>query len=48
MKAKGYLGNWINSGDNTLPSDCKDPLKCVLTLTPPDWLKKDIKRYGPA
>lgn len=44
MKKAGYLGEWINDGESPLPSDCKDPFKCVLTLIPPDWLKEELKQ----
>jgi len=42
MKSNGYLGDWVGSGDKPLPSDCKDPLNCVIDMTPPDWLKKEF------
>jgi hypothetical protein len=43
MKERDYLGTWTNSGETPLPSQCKDPLECVLTVTPPEWLDKEIK-----
>lgn len=42
MREAGYLGDWENSGEAPLPSQCKVPLKCVLTLTPPGWLQKEL------
>ena len=53
MKQKNYLGEWTNDGEARLPSDCRDPYECVLTFTPPDWLKQEFlkiqqKREMPA
>lgn len=42
MKQKNYLGEWSNSGEARLPSECLDPYECVLTLTPPEWLKNEF------
>jgi DNA-binding XRE family transcriptional regulator len=42
MKRQKYLGNWNHNGEKALPSDCKDPLNVMLTLEPPNWLKKDL------
>jgi transcriptional regulator with XRE-family HTH domain len=44
MKEHGFLGDWKSSGENPLPSKCQDPLKCILTLTPPYWLKKEFRK----
>lgn len=44
MKAHGYLGEWLNNGESSLPSSCKDPFNCTLTLTPPEWLSEEIKK----
>lgn len=46
MKDKGYLGNWTNNGERALPSECKEPLKCILTFIPPKWLEKEIKEIS--
>ncbi len=53
MKQKGYLGGWLNNGEYRLPSRCKDPYDCTLTLLPPEWLKQEFqkiehKREAPA
>jgi len=53
MKAKKYLGDWTNNGEKKFPSQCKDSYECVLTFTPPDWLKQEFlsienKREMPA
>jgi hypothetical protein len=42
MKGKNYLGEWSNDGDARFPSQCADPYECVLTLTPPEWLKQEF------
>lgn len=42
MKHKNYLGEWANDGEARLPSSCRDPYECVLTFTPPDWLKQEF------
>jgi len=42
MKHKNYLGNWTSDGEFRLPSDCRNPYECVLTFTPPDWLKQEF------
>ena len=42
MKQQKYLGNWSHEGKEDLPSKCKDPLNVMLTLEPPNWLKKDL------
>jgi DNA-binding XRE family transcriptional regulator len=42
MQERRYLGNWSHNGQNLLPSDCVKPLKCMLTLEPPNWLRKEI------
>jgi hypothetical protein len=43
MKEAGYLGSWTSSGEAPSPSECKDSLECVLTVTPPEWLSEEIK-----
>jgi DNA-binding transcriptional regulator YiaG len=43
MKENNYLGDWINDGEDPLPSKCKDPFSCCLTLLPPTWLKERVK-----
>jgi hypothetical protein len=43
MKSKNYLGKWSNDGEARLPSQCDNPYDCVLTLTPPEWLKLEFK-----
>ena len=43
MKGKGYLGEWTNSGETPLPSGCRDPFNCILTLSPPEWLQDELK-----
>ncbi len=43
MKKREYLGNWVNNGENMLPSTCKNPLDCCLTLRPPSWLQESIQ-----
>jgi len=53
MKQKGYLGDWFNDGEHRLPSSCKHPFECTLTLLPPEWLKQEFqkiehKREAPA
>lgn len=53
MKTKNYLGEWTNSGETKFPSKCEDSYECVLTLTPPEWLKREFilieqKREMPA
>jgi hypothetical protein len=42
MKRKNYLGDWTNNGEARLPSQCADPYECVLTFTPPEWLKQEF------
>jgi len=42
MKNKNYLGDWKNNGENKFPSQCEDPYECVLTFTPPEWLKREF------
>ena len=53
MKNKNYLGDWTNNGETKFPSKCEDPYECVLTFTPPEWLKREFmlieqKREMPA
>ena len=53
MKNRKYLGNWKNNGEEIFPSQCTNPLECILTLTPPDWLNQELaniqkKNEGPA
>lgn len=43
MKNKNYLGEWSNDGEARFPSECDNPYECVLTLTPPEWLKLEFK-----
>lgn len=42
MKSHGYLGEWSTKGGQ-LPSEHPEPLKCVLTFSPPEWFQEDIK-----
>lgn len=42
MKKKNYLGNWTNDEEGLFPSQCKNSLECVITLTPPEWLKQEF------
>ena len=42
MMKKGYLGDWASNGETKLPSNCADPYGCILTLTPPEWLKHEL------
>jgi len=44
MKQKGYLGDWVNDGEQRLPSNCKNPFECTLTLLPPEWLKQEFQK----
>jgi hypothetical protein len=43
MKAKGYLGSWVHDGKYNELSENDDPLNICLTLTPPEWLKIELK-----
>jgi DNA-binding transcriptional regulator YiaG len=43
MKNKNYLGEWTNNGKSKFPSQCEDPYECVLTFTPPKWLKSEFQ-----
>jgi hypothetical protein len=43
MKNKNYIGGWTNSDETArFPSKCLNPYECVLTFTPPDWLKQEF------
>lgn len=42
MKFKNYLGNWTNDQKTKFPSQCEDPYECILTFTPPEWLKTEF------
>jgi len=54
MVEKNYIGKWENLGykdaygykvkEDPLPSKCGEPFKCLLKLTPPEWLQKEIKQ----
>jgi DNA-binding transcriptional regulator YiaG len=54
MVEKKYLGKWENLGykdaygfkvrENALPSKCGEPFKCILKLTPPEWLQREFKQ----
>lgn len=43
MKSAGYVGDWKNNGGKILPSQCQNPFDCVIQVTPPEWLKSQIK-----
>jgi len=43
MMKRGYLGSWINNGENPSLLECVDPFNCSLTLTPPEWLGQELK-----
>ena len=43
MKDQGYLGEWQFNGDNQILSECKDPLKAVLSFYPPNWLSGELQ-----
>lgn len=43
MKEREYLGDWTINGEHFLPSETDDPLKCVITLTSPEWFKGEMK-----
>ena len=43
MREHGYLGNWSCSS-GSIPSESDNPLRCVLTMTPPDWLAIELRQ----
>lgn len=45
MITKEYLGDFTNNNiESKYPSQCSNPYKCILTLTPPDWLGTELQK----
>ncbi len=45
MIEKNYLGGWLCDDDENLkPSQTADPMNCILTFYPPEWMTFELKQ----